>query len=46
VEPFIVLAVLALAFGVLGVAAASWGVDSRDGSTDPRRAPDPIGLEA
>ena len=37
---FAPLVILAL----LGMAAQRWGVDSRDGSTDPRRPSQPIGL--
>lgn len=38
------LMILGLALAVLGVAALAWGVDSRDGSTDPRRSPYPVGI--
>jgi hypothetical protein len=39
----IVIAPLAI-LALLGMAAQRWGVDSRDGSTDPRRPSQPIGL--
>jgi nitrogen fixation-related uncharacterized protein len=43
------MAILALVLPVvilalLGVAALRWGVDSREGSTDPRRPNEPVGL--
>jgi hypothetical protein len=39
-----ILVMFGVAFALLGVAAFAWGVDSRDGSTDPRRSPYPVGI--
>ncbi len=43
-EPFFFLAVFAGVFGLVGLAAARWGVDSRDGFHDPRGPIRPTGL--
>jgi hypothetical protein len=40
---FLFLGVVA-ALTWLGIAAQSWGVDTTDGSTDPRRSPRPTGI--
>jgi hypothetical protein len=39
----LVIMMIALLVG-LGVAALNWGVDSRDGSTDPRSPARPVGI--
>ena len=40
----IVLLVPVAALAALAIAALSWGVDSRDGSSDPRGPDRPVGL--
>ena len=40
----ITIALFALALAALAVAAAVFGVDSREGSDDPRRSPYPTGI--
>ena len=39
---FLVITAILAAFGLASVA---WGVDSRDGSADPRRQAYPVGLD-
>ena len=38
------LVIFIIATAVLGIAANFWGVDSTDGSTDPRAPIRPVGL--
>jgi len=38
------MAVMFVVFGVLGVLAQAWGVDSRDESADPHRSLYPVGI--
>jgi hypothetical protein len=40
----VVLLLPVVILALLDVAALRWGVDSREGSTDPRRANEPVGL--
>jgi hypothetical protein len=38
------LLVLILFLALLGIAALTWGVDTSDSSTDPRRPQSPVGI--
>ena len=40
----IVLLIVMAALAVLGIAASTWGVDSRDESADPRRPSYPVSI--
>ena len=40
----LVLAAIVLILAAFAAAAMLWGVDSRDGSTDPRRPARPVGI--
>jgi hypothetical protein len=39
-----VFAVLTAVLAAVGIASLKWGVDSRDGSVDPRRSQYPVGI--
>ena len=41
----IILLITVVPLILLGIAANRWGVDSRDGSADPRRSSYPVGIE-
>jgi hypothetical protein len=41
----IFFAVIISIFAALGLASLAWGVDSTDGSSDPRRQTYPVGLD-
>ena len=43
-DPTFFLAIIAI-FAALGLASVAWGVDSTDGSADPRRQSYPVGLD-
>jgi hypothetical protein len=43
-DTFLGLILIMIAFAVLAAAAATWGVDSREESPDPRRPSYPVGL--
>jgi hypothetical protein len=43
-DPILFMAIIAV-FAVLGLASIAWGVDSTEGSTDPRRQSYPVGLD-
>ena len=40
----LVFAVLTAVIAAVGIASLKWGVDSRDGSADPRRSLYPVGI--
>ena len=46
-DPTFFLAIISIMsiLAVLGLAAVAWGVDSTDGSADPRRQTYPVGLD-
>ena len=43
-EPTFFLAIISI-LAALGLASIAWGVDSTDGSADPRRQSYPVGLD-
>jgi hypothetical protein len=43
-DAFFLLAIMTI-LAVFALAAVTWGVDSREGSTDPRRSRYPVGLD-
>ena len=43
-DPIFVLAIMSI-LAIFGLAAVTWGVDSRDGSADPRRPAYPVGID-
>ena len=40
----LIFAVLTAVLAAVGIASLKWGVDSRDGSDDPRRSLYPVGI--
>ena len=45
-DGFIIFVVAVAALAVFAALAVRYGVDSRIDSTDPRRSPNPVGIEA
>ena len=43
-DPTLLLAIISI-LAVLGLASVAWGVDSTDGSANPRRQVYPVGLD-
>ena len=43
-DPTFFLAIISI-FAILGLASIAWGVNSTDGSADPRRQTYPVGLD-